>query len=175
MITRRDLYRFGANVLGGLFTLGLAAPGAAYILSPLRGRSKADAFHPLARLSDLKEGVPREFTVLDERRDAWVKYPREPVGSVWLIRRYEEGDEVVIAYSAECPHLGCAVSLAPDCQSFHCPCHQSRFDLDGRPINAVPPREMDRLDVQLSTDPDPEVRVKFQRFRSMKRKKVPLA
>jgi len=171
MITRRDLYRFGANVLGGLFALGLAAPGAAYILSPLRGRSKADAFHPLARLRDLKEGVPRAFRVLDERQDAWVKYPREPVGSVWLIRQ----SEGVIAYSAECPHLGCAVSLAPDSQSFHCPCHQSRFDLDGRPINAVPPRGMDRLDVQLSTDPDPEVRVKFQRFRSMNRKKVPRA
>jgi menaquinol-cytochrome c reductase iron-sulfur subunit len=32
---------------------------------------------------------------------------------------------------------------------------------------------MDRLDVQLSADPDPEIRVKFQRFRSMSQEKIP--
>jgi menaquinol-cytochrome c reductase iron-sulfur subunit len=34
---------------------------------------------------------------------------------------------------------------------------------------------MDRLDVRLSTDPDPEVSVRFQRFRTQSEEKIPLA
>ena len=33
---------------------------------------------------------------------------------------------------------------------------------------------MDTLDVKLSTDPDPEVRVKFQQFRTASEEKKPL-
>jgi menaquinol-cytochrome c reductase iron-sulfur subunit len=175
MITRRDFYRWGTDILGGLIALGLAVPGIAYLLDPLRGRSKAGEYHSLARLSELTVGVPQAFSILDERQDAWVTYPREPIGSIWLVRQPEGAKEPVIAYTAECPHLGCAINLAAGGQSFFCPCHQSRFDLQGKPINAVPPRGMDRLDVQLSAGPDPEVRVKFQRFRSTCQEKIPLA
>ena len=174
MITRRDFYRWGTDVLGGLFALGLVVPGIAYLLDPLRGRSKGVEYHPLAHLSDLTVGVPQAFSILDEQQDAWVTYPREPIGSIWLVRQSEGAKEPVIAYTAECPHLGCAITLAAGGQSFFCPCHQSRFDLQGNPLNAVPPRGMDRLDVQLSADPDPEVRVKFQRFRSASQEKIPL-
>jgi menaquinol-cytochrome c reductase iron-sulfur subunit len=174
MMTRRDFYRWSTDVLGGLFALGLAVPGIAYLLDPLRGRSKRAEYHPVARLSELTVGIPRAFSILDERQDAWVTYPREPIGSIWLVRQSEAGQEPVIAYSAECPHLGCAITLAAGGIGFFCPCHDSRFDLQGMPINAVPPRGMDRLDIQLSADPDPEVRVKFQRFRSTSREKIPL-
>ncbi|HMB03605.1 MAG TPA: Rieske 2Fe-2S domain-containing protein [Isosphaeraceae bacterium] len=174
MITRRDFCRWGTDVLGGLFALGLAVPGIAYLLSPLRGRSEAGEYYPLARLSDLTVGVPRGFSILEDWQDAWVTYPREPVGSIWLVRQSEGAQGPVIAYTAECPHLGCAITLAAGGRSFFCPCHQSRFDLQGRPMNAVPPRGMDRLDVQLSADPDPEIRVKFQRFRSTSQEKIPL-
>jgi menaquinol-cytochrome c reductase iron-sulfur subunit len=33
---------------------------------------------------------------------------------------------------------------------------------------------MDRLDIELSADPDPEVRVRFQRFRSTSQEKISL-
>ena len=174
MITRRDFYRWGTDVLGGIFALGLAVPGIAYLLDPLRGRPRGGGYHSLARLSELTVGVPRAFSILDEWQDAWVTYPREPIGSIWLVRQPEGAEEPVIAYSAECPHLGCAINLTDGGRSFFCPCHRSRFDLRGEPINAVPPRGMDRLDVQLSSDPDPDVRVKFQRFRSTCQEKIPL-
>ncbi len=34
---------------------------------------------------------------------------------------------------------------------------------------------MDRLEVELSADEDPEVRVKYQRFRTATEEKIPLA
>ena len=80
----------------------------------------------------------------------------------------------MIAFTSECPHLGCAVNLTADGKGFLCPCHTSAFDLEGKPKNQVPPRPMDRLEVELTEGDDPEVRVKFQRFRTQSEEKIPL-
>ena len=174
-MNRRDFYRYGTIVLGNVVALTLAVPGVAYLLDPIRRKSRKGEFETITRLGQLAEGVPQAFPIIDERQDAWVRYPREPVGSVWLIRQPTGSKEPVIAFTAECPHLGCAVNLAADGKSFLCPCHTSNFDFQGKPLNQVPPRGMDRLDVKLSTDPDPEVQVKFQRFRTQSEEKIPLA
>ena len=120
-------------------------------------------------------GVPRSFAIIQDQTDAWIKYPSEPVGSVWLIRQPAGTKPEVIAFTAECPHLGCAINLSADGKSFLCPCHASAFDFDGKPQNQVPPRPMDRLDVELTAEPDPKVRVKFQRFRTLAQERIPLA
>ena len=86
-MTRRDFYRFATIGLGGLIGLVLAVPGVAYVVSPLRKKGREESFETLTRLSQLEVGVPRSFAIIEERHDAWVKYPREPVGSVWLIRQ----------------------------------------------------------------------------------------
>ena len=112
--------------------------------------------------------------ILEERQDAWVNYPREPVGTVWLVREPGDAKPGVVAFTAECPHLGCSINLGVDGKSFLCPCHTSAFSFKGEPLNAVPPRGMDLLDVELSEDADPLVRVKFQRFRTMSKEKNPL-
>jgi menaquinol-cytochrome c reductase iron-sulfur subunit len=173
-MTRRDLFRWATLALGAVMTAMLAVPGVAFILSPIRRRGRRDTFETLTRLSQLEVGVPRWFVIIEDRRDAWVKYPREPVGAVWLIRQPQEAKTPVLALSSECPHLGCAVNLTADGKSFLCPCHTSAFDLEGMQKNAVPPRPMDRLEVEITTGDDPEVRVKFQRFRTQREEKIPL-
>jgi quinol---cytochrome c reductase iron-sulfur subunit, bacillus type len=174
MMNRRDVHRLGSIALGGVMGLVLAVPGMAYVLDPLRRRSRKSAFVELVRLDELTPGVPRAFPIIEERQDAWVNYPPEPVGSVWLVRQPSEAKPPVVAFTAECPHLGCSINLAADGKSFLCPCHTSAFDFQGERLNAIPPRGMDRLDVELSRDSDPMVRVKFQRFRTMSKEKVPL-
>jgi Rieske Fe-S protein len=173
-MTRRDIYRYATVAVGGLMGLVLAVPGVAYVISPLRKNESEGSFETLARLSQLEAGVPRSFAIIKERRDAWVKYPREPVGSVWLIRQPDGADPRVIAFTTECPHLGCAVNLSADHKGFLCPCHTSSFDLEGKPTNPIPPRPMDRLQVELSGGDDPEIRVKFERFRTQSEEKIPL-
>jgi menaquinol-cytochrome c reductase iron-sulfur subunit len=173
-IPRRGFLGLATVAVGSLIGLVLAVPGAAYVLSPLRKRGREGGFETLARLSQLEVGVPRSFAIIEERQDAWVKYPREPVGSVWLIRQPKGSGTEVLALSSECPHLGCAVNLTADGKSFLCPCHTSAFNLEGKPQNPVPPRPMDRLDVEITKGDDPEVRVKFQRFRTQSEEKIPL-
>jgi Rieske Fe-S protein len=173
-IPRRDFLGLATVALGGLISLVLAVPGVAYLLSPLRRKDTEGAFHTVTRLSQLPVGVPRSFAIVEERQDAWVKYPREPVGSVWLIRQPAGSEPSVIALQSECPHLGCAVNLTADGKGFLCPCHTSSFDLEGKPKNQVPPRPMDRLGVEVTSGDNPEIRVKFQRFRTQREEKIPL-
>lgn len=174
MIHRRDFYRYGTHALGALMGAALAVPGVAYLLDPLRRKARAGKLQELTRLSQLPIGQPTAFPIIDERQDAWVKYPREPIGSVWLIRQADDAKERVVAFTAECPHLGCPVGLSADGKSFFCPCHTSAFKFDGSPSNTIPPRGMDRLDVELSTDSDPAVKVKFERFRAQVEEKIPI-
>jgi Rieske Fe-S protein len=173
-MTRRDVIRYATTAVGSLIGLVLAVPGVAYVISPLRKKESEGSFESLARLSQLEPGVPRSFAIIKERHDAWVKYPREPVGSVWLIRQPAGSKDQVIAFTSECPHLGCAINLSSDKKGFLCPCHTSSFDFDGKPTNPVPPRPMDRLQVELTAGDDPEVRVKFERFRTQNEEKIPL-
>ena len=172
---RRDLLRLATVALGGLIAAILAVPGVAYLLSPLRRRGSAGALHTLTRVSQLQVGVPRLFTIVQDRKDAWVKYPPEPVGSVWLVRQPAGSDPPVVALQSECPHLGCAINFKADQGGFVCPCHTSAFTLDGTPTNRVPPRPMDRLDIELTPGEDPEIRVGFGRFRAQSEEKIPLA
>jgi menaquinol-cytochrome c reductase iron-sulfur subunit len=177
-MTRRDFHRYGSLLLGGLIKLAIAVPAVAFLVSPLRkkaGPAGEDAFETLTSLSQLSVGVPRSFAIIEDVTDAWVKYPREPLGSVWLIRQPAGTKPEVLAFTAECPHLGCAINLTTDGKSFLCPCHTSAFDFEGKPQNQVPPRPMDRLDVELTSDPDPKVRVKFQKFRTLAEERIPLA
>jgi menaquinol-cytochrome c reductase iron-sulfur subunit len=177
-MTRRDFHRYGSLVLGGLVKLAIAIPAVGFLVSPLRkkaGSGGEDTFETLTSLSQLSVGVPRSFGIIKDVTDAWVKYPREPLGSVWLIRQPAGTNPEVIAFTAECPHLGCAINVTADGKSFLCPCHTSAFDFEGRPQNQIPPRPMDRLDVELTSDADPKVRVKFQKFRTLAEEKIPLA
>jgi menaquinol-cytochrome c reductase iron-sulfur subunit len=97
------------------------------------------------------------------------------VGTVWLVRQPEGSEQTVVAFTAECPHLGCAIGLGGDGKAFFCPCHQSAFRLDGTPSNAVPPRGMDTLEVEHVKDPAARISVRFERFRTQTREKTPLA
>lgn len=175
MPSRRAFYRFGSTLIGGALGIGLAIPGVAYLLDPLRRKGGGSVLRrDLARLGQLTVGKPQAFPIIAERQDAWVKHPPEPVGSVWLIRQPEGTNPPVIALTAECPHLGCLITTSPDEKGFFCPCHRGEFDLTGKKTNAVAPRGMDTLDVELSKDDDPLVTVLFQRFRTQSEAKVPL-
>ncbi len=174
MFNRRAVFRWSALALGNAFALAVAIPGAKYLLDPLGKKGSGGAFRSMTRLSQLKVGEPQAFAVIAKRQDAWVRYPPEPVGSVWLIRQAEGASPAVLALSAECPHLSCPVNLAPDRQTFLCPCHQASFRFDGQTLNTVSPRAMDTLEVRLSDESDPEVAVKFERFQPQAREKKSL-
>jgi menaquinol-cytochrome c reductase iron-sulfur subunit len=160
-----------AIAVGALATLAPIAAGAAALLDPLRRRQGESGMVRVTRLSAIPEnGAPQRFTVQADRQDAWTTYANTPVGAVYL-RRTPEGVE---ALNVVCPHAGCFVGVAPDKSHFACPCHNSRFALDGT-VNdpASPsPRAMDALEVELRNGD--EVWVRFQNFLPGREEKRPV-
>lgn len=45
---------------------------------------------------------------------------------------YRDEDGELHSISAKCPHMGCELTWNPDEKSWDCPCHGSRFDVDGK-------------------------------------------
>jgi cytochrome b6-f complex iron-sulfur subunit len=54
----------------------------------------------------------------------------------------------VFALSAVCTHLGCITRYLSDERVIACPCHGSRFDLEGNVVHGPAPRPLPWLEVQ---------------------------
>jgi len=88
-----------------------------------------------------------------------------PDGRFWLVnldtsnpegntRMYKAGDEPddiigVAAIYKVCTHLGCIYPWTSANDRFECPCHGSKYRLDGRRIEAPAPRTLDRFQLDV--------------------------
>ncbi len=64
-----------------------------------------------------------------------------PDGRFWVA---QPTDGFIILY-AVCPHLGCLPKWSESNHRFECPCHGSKYQLDGHYIEGPAPRSMDRF------------------------------
>jgi len=65
----------------------------------------------------------------------------------YVIRR----DDGFCALSAVCTHLGCVTRYRPDDAIIACPCHGSRFSLEGEVLSGPAPRPLPWLELKLSS------------------------
>jgi menaquinol-cytochrome c reductase iron-sulfur subunit len=169
---RRDfITKSCAIAVGGAITLVAPVAGVLVLADPLQRKSEGGAAVLVATLAALPEnGEPRKFTVLATKVDAWNRTPNVPVGAVYLQR---VGDKVR-ALNVVCPHAGCFVDFRPQQNCFLCPCHDSRFALDGKIQNpsSPSPRGLDELTVEIRNGG--EVWVQFQNFRAGVHEKIPV-
>jgi Rieske Fe-S protein len=173
VIDRRGFVK--RTLAGGLgVVLGIVPflAGLVVFLDPLRRR----AFGPgqLIKVTSLEslpgDNVPRKFSVLATRVDAWNRFAQVPVGAVYL--RRDAGGKVE-ALNVVCPHAGCFVDYLANRGEFLCPCHNSTFRADGSLNDPRSPaaRGMDTLRVEVKNGK--EVWVAFQNFQAGSSKKVP--
>ena len=168
---RNFLTKAAAVVIGGLLALAAPLAGLFVILDPLRRKSDTGGAVLVASLSALPEnGEPRKFPVLATRVDAWNRSPNVPIGAVYLQR---VGGKVR-ALNVVCPHAGCFVDYRGAQNHYHCPCHNSRFALDGAVLDpkSPSPRALDDLPVEIRHGT--EIWVKFQNFRAGVHGKIPV-
>jgi glycine/D-amino acid oxidase-like deaminating enzyme/nitrite reductase/ring-hydroxylating ferredoxin subunit len=64
-----------------------------------------------------------------------------------LVAAHRDDSGALHAVSARCTHLGCIVQFNNAERSWDCPCHSSRFDLDGRVLNGPAVRPLRRIDL----------------------------
>ncbi|MBD3672309.1 MAG: Rieske (2Fe-2S) protein [Planctomycetaceae bacterium] len=164
--------KFWSVIIGGFVTLTPLVVGLTFFLDPiLRKKKAAEASGGEGSPGEGFLNVISESALPDDGRpvfqqirknvvDAWNTYIDQPVGAVYL-RKTESG--AITAFNSECPHLGCTVSYLESANQYKCPCHDSKFQLDGERTNQIPPRPMDELDVKV--DDEGNVWVKFQSYK----------
>lgn len=168
--SRRGFFSKVAAMIIGTITMVIpSAAGLMVFFDPLRRKSTQNEKMRIATLDALpNDGVPRKFSILAARTDAWNKFSNSPIGAVYLRRTAESKVE---ALNVVCPHAGCFVDFRSDTKSFFCPCHNSSFSLDGKIADpkSPSPRAMDTLEAEVRNN---EIWVKFQNFRTGQAEKV---
>jgi menaquinol-cytochrome c reductase iron-sulfur subunit len=171
---RSFVVRLSAIVTGAIVALFPFAAGWGVITNPLRrsrgtsGGDDADSskFVRVCPLDALPaDGMPREFAVVADSTDAWTHAPAQRIGAVFLTRSSKDPSDVT-AFTATCPHLGCAVEFDPTKKEFECPCHKSGFAINGEKLFGPSRRGLDRLLVKLGDKAgEKEILVQFERFK----------
>jgi menaquinol-cytochrome c reductase iron-sulfur subunit len=146
-------------------SVGVAAAPAVVALGASSKSSGGGRWVRTVALASLREGEKKRVTIVADARDAWTRTPAEELGTVWLVRR---GD-TVLAFSAVCPHLGCAVSGKGAGEGFVCLCHDSHFAESGDAQHGPSPRGLDPLATRMVGE---IVEVDFRRFRPGSRERV---
>jgi menaquinol-cytochrome c reductase iron-sulfur subunit len=162
-----------AGLIGAVLGIVPGLAGLTVLLDPLRRKAGADDAVQVATLDGLPDdGVPRKFTVLATRVDAWNTFTQVPIGAVYLRRL---GDGKLQAFNVVCPHAGCFVDYVPAQGNFLCPCHNSAFSVDGHIADrsSPSPRGLDALEVEVRNGR--EVWVKFRNFQAGRAEKIPVA
>jgi Rieske Fe-S protein len=89
-------------------------------------------------VQDAAQGFAR--VVLEyEQKDGWLTTTAR---SLVYVKQVKEDE--VIAISAACSHLGCIVTWDEEQKIFKCPCHDGRYDMEGRVVSGPPPGPLKR-------------------------------
>jgi menaquinol-cytochrome c reductase iron-sulfur subunit len=141
--TRRSFYRALIASLGSVIGIAMAVPTALYLLVAGKSKPKGN-FSEAAHLTQLQIGKPQEVTFVRTRVDGWRSFQEKVIA--WVVRTDEKH---VVAYSPQCTHLGCAYHWEAQDNQFVCPCHESRFSIDGKVLAGPASRPLDRYPVRV--------------------------
>ena len=164
---RRDALRTLIGAGGAALGCAVVVPGLVFVVGPARGSGGGGRWVRTVKLDALREGEPKRVSIVADERDAWTLTKDVELGAAWLVRR---GDRV-LAWSATCPHLGCAIRAGDGAGEggFSCPCHASTFASDGKRGEGPSPRDMDALATKVE---EGFVVVDFRKYRTGTPEKV---
>lgn len=63
-----------------------------------------------------------------------------------------QSQDQLFAFSAKCTHEGCTVTYQPGQSVIWCPCHDGRFDMNGRVLSGPPPEPLTKYAAQRQPD-----------------------
>ena len=174
-MTRRDFYRYATMAIGSLMGLVLAVPGVAYVVSPLRKKETEGSFETLTRLSQLDVGVPS--LVRHHQRTARRLGEISPrAGGLGLAGSPGQGGRARRSSPSRPSALTWAVrSISrPTRRGSSAPATPARSTSKESPPTRSHRGRWIGSKVELTEGDDPEVRVKFERFRTQIEEQQPL-
>jgi menaquinol-cytochrome c reductase iron-sulfur subunit len=147
---RRKFLKVATCAIGGGVGLAVAGPVLTLLADPA---GKITVTTPTAPLDlgpaeRFRGGAePRRVDIVAPVvKDAWKAARNVVLGAAWVRR---VAPDKVVALSAVCPHLGCAVGWDASAGNFLCPCHDSRFSPEGAKLTGPSERGLDELPLQI--------------------------
>jgi menaquinol-cytochrome c reductase iron-sulfur subunit len=136
--TRRGFHIAAINMLGALIGAAVAIPAAAYLLIRPKGEQEG-GWSEVADVDQLKIGKPEQILYTRKRVDGWRKITEKT--STWVVKT---DPDTVIAFNPACTHLACPYHWDGGARQFVCPCHDSKFSIEGKVLAGPAPRPLDR-------------------------------
>ena len=147
---RRKFLKVTTCAIGGGVGLVMAAPALTLLGDPATKVTVTTPTTPLdlGLIEQFRVGAePRKVDVVAPIvKDGWMAARNVVLGAAWILRPTADK---ILALSAICPHLGCAVGWDAGAGSFLCPCHDSRFNLVGDKLSGPSERGLDELPLQV--------------------------
>ena len=143
MTTRRTFYQRMIYGVSSLIAAAMAIPAIGYLFFPVRGQEAGQkGWTDAGDISNLPPNQPQELVFQRRRIDGWKTSTVRT--TAWVVKT-EQG---VIAFSAQCTHLGCGYHWNRAKNRFVCPCHTSSFGLTGEVLEGPAPRPLDRFETR---------------------------
>lgn len=140
---RRAILATAIYGIGTAIGAAIGVPALLYLFWP-SARRKQSGWIDAGSASDLEPQKPKELTFRHNRIDGWKIYSER--SNAWAVKN---PDGSITVFSPWCTHLGCAYHWEPSRSEFACPCHGSRFSIDGRVVTGPAPRPLDRYEVKV--------------------------
>ncbi len=138
-LNRRKFMEIGIYTITGTITAVSGVALTRFAIGPSFHKMKSKWIEvELENNADDSESFERVVLEYEIKHGWLARYERV----LAYVKRIKE-DEVV-AINATCTHLGCIVTWDEDQNIFRCPCHDGRYDADGRVISGPPPAPLKR-------------------------------
>ena len=159
MVTRRN---FLGWQLGGIMTatvVVILAPLAAYCYpAPPKGQKQGPIKVSLTKsIDELADGDAIKFDAPKDPNSAFIMADGggdNAAGDLAFGGFIVKNGTDLHVFAINCSHLGCSVALNATDRSFDCPCHGSRFHLDGTVLHGPAPVPLSHLTWHKGDDPN---------------------
>jgi menaquinol-cytochrome c reductase iron-sulfur subunit len=144
--TKTDRRHF---LVGTIYTLSTVISGALggisalYLLQPPTPKDESQ-WSRVGDISQLIPAVPLKVTFRRTHMEGWKRVT--DADSAWIVR---DSHDDLIAFAAQCTHLGCPYHWEAKRNAFVCPCHGSVFSKAGDVVVGPANRPLDRYHVKL--------------------------
>ncbi len=149
-LNRRDFIKLTSAVTGGIMAAGLGIPIVGYLIDPALREDKAGKPVVVGNINDMTEiGKPYPFSFTITKVNGWERTASSYGG--FIIRKSDDPKDLAVL-SSRCTHLSCRVNWHEESKAFQCPCHDAKFDADGKVLDGPPPEPLGRFEFEVAED-----------------------
>jgi menaquinol-cytochrome c reductase iron-sulfur subunit len=139
---RREFTKIVTAFLGSIMGIIAGIPIIGYVIDPALKSQETDEWIPIGPLDNYPVGTPTAYAYTLTQVNGWERTTTSHGGTVL---RHSQADDDILVLSNRCTHLSCRVRYNEEAQTYNCPCHDAKFDIDGEVIYGPPPEPLEKF------------------------------